>query len=306
MLMIFRGERGGRSPYDEAMEAIQKQKTMKITRNNAVVGAKVKLVTRNWGDHQTNPVWGGAYGQIQGEITGFDNYWIRVKWSNGCTNSYYDDDLEQIQVPAIKDETPVATVTVTLTKSTPTVTLEKAIRNIIEAYESDSKDFSAYDITKAVRKQVNDKVIELHGVAFEDVSGVQTQRIEHMHVRPIVRSVMDGKSNYSRLNSNDGYVLYKFTTATKPAVVYTPTGVSSTPASTPVAATSTASTNPVVDVEKLKVYIQGGSSTLKQIQSRFKVRGAKQPTVREIAQVVNATAGLMLEERKPFHSSLVF
>ena len=310
MLSRISIQRCGPSPYDEAMRAIQKQKeqNMNVTTKNAVVGEEVKLTSKRYGDYESNPIWGGHYGEVKGKIKSVGGDWIYVSWSNGRDNEYLDGELEVIKAPAT-----VPALNIVLDVKPKAVLLLSAVSMAVSAFALESKNFSAYDVTKAIRKQINDKVYSLVGVPFENINGVNTQRVEHNDVRPAVRSAVAGLLDYSRENTADGYILYKFVKQNdvKPAVVYTLTGVDTksmatpaTPADKQVAAPTSVSGASVVTKEKLRAYITLGGASLKQIQSRFKVRGGKQPTVREIAQIAK-DSNLRLIEAYPFHASLV-
>ena len=62
-------------------------------------GDRVKYVSGNWGDKETNPLWGGECGKIAGTISSKTEFSYRVEWENKLTNSSYtDDDLELVRI----------------------------------------------------------------------------------------------------------------------------------------------------------------------------------------------------------------
>uniref|UniRef100_A0A6M3LTP9 Uncharacterized protein n=1 Tax=viral metagenome TaxID=1070528 RepID=A0A6M3LTP9_9ZZZZ len=64
------------------------------------LGDVVKYTSNYWYDSKNNPLWGGKYGQIRGQITkishekGFNPYY--VVWKNDEFNSYLEEDLELV------------------------------------------------------------------------------------------------------------------------------------------------------------------------------------------------------------------
>lgn len=74
---------------------------MKVKTNDSLyVGAEVKLIASDYGDDNTNPIWGASYGKVSGIITDIRNIRyagdlnINVDWSNGFKNEYQERDLE--------------------------------------------------------------------------------------------------------------------------------------------------------------------------------------------------------------------
>ena len=63
------------------------------------IGDVVKYTSNSWGNAPQNPLWNGKHGKIKGKVYDIDPKYTRdtkVRWDNGHTNSYYEDDLELI------------------------------------------------------------------------------------------------------------------------------------------------------------------------------------------------------------------
>jgi len=61
------------------------------------IGDKVILATNRHGDHSSNPVWRGNYGEISGTVDKLhkgSGLKLSVLWNNGELNSYNHEDLE--------------------------------------------------------------------------------------------------------------------------------------------------------------------------------------------------------------------
>lgn len=65
---------------------------------------------------------------------------------------------------------------------------QAVVDEITQGFVANQCEFSAHDVTVCLRKKINDGVLELYGVAFEDVDGVNTQYVAHDDVRFIVRN----------------------------------------------------------------------------------------------------------------------
>lgn len=270
----------------------------KITIATATQGTEVILTSSKFGDSSRNPVYGGTQGKVKGKVvTIVPGRYIAVVWENGLLNHYDDECLETV---------PVAVVAPTI----PSLSLKDAVEQVIATqFIATNASFSAYDVTSKVRREVNEGRFEITGKQVEDVNGIKTQRVGHDEVRGLVRDYMNAVSTYDRRFNGD-YIVYQAnatvaapvvsTGSTAPAaplaLTFTPTGVKAT--GTPAATPSTVSS------QKLVAYVTKGPATLKQIQSRFKVRGAPQPTVRDLASVA-ASAGLKLEVKTPYYASVV-
>jgi hypothetical protein len=286
---------------------------MQVTRANATVGQEVKLTSTRWGDARNNPVWGGSQGQVKGKVSSIEQNWLAVDWDNGTRNHYSDTDLESIEVA-----TPTLTIGLSTTPATPapatpsvaTESLQTVVQNVINEQIAAGNSFSAYDITTKVRAVVNAGAVVLENRPVEDVNGRQTQRVTHDEVRPLVRSIMDTQSSYDRRFNGDYIVYQPNGTPATPSLsttVATPIPASKSLTFTPTGTTSTGSFSgsQSVDKTRLVTYITNkGSRTLKQIQSRFKVEGAAQPTVREIATAATS-AGLRIDTKTPYYASVV-
>ena len=62
-------------------------------------GDRVKYITGNYGDTDSNPLWGGIRGKIGGTVVNIpclDDPDLRVNWDNHLTNTYQDPDLSLI------------------------------------------------------------------------------------------------------------------------------------------------------------------------------------------------------------------
>jgi hypothetical protein len=61
-------------------------------------GTKVKLISFDYGDRPSNPIWGRRYGRIVGQVLAEDYGSVTVKWANGTTNGYYLHDLDYVRL----------------------------------------------------------------------------------------------------------------------------------------------------------------------------------------------------------------
>lgn len=265
---------------------------MKITIASAKVGDEVVLTTNKWGDTNSNPVWGGKFGKLVGKISSITANAMYIRWPNSTVNCYDGDSLE------------LATAYVVVTK--PLSSLKDAVTKVVTSFVERDLNFSAYEVTKALRVEINEGRITLDDRQKEDVNGIQTQKITHDEVRVYVRPIVSSYGNYAGIFNGD-YVVYtckipsvpavSAPVAVKPSVIITPTATVVTPAATSVAADS----KPVT-VTKLLTYVANKQApTLKQIQSRFK---GSPITVRSIATLAQQ-AGLRIDQKTPYHASVV-
>lgn len=83
--------------------------------------------------------------------------------------------------------------------------LSDAIQDEIDAFVSNGCNFSAFTITKNIRAKVNAEVLEIDGLPFETIGGVNTQNIEHDTVRSIVHQIcgFNNIAGYERHFVND-------------------------------------------------------------------------------------------------------
>lgn len=148
------------------------------------------------------------------------------------------------------------------------------------------KNFSAYDVTLALRGKVNNGEIELVDAQREDVDGVNTYRIERDKVREIVSQLYTAdllpqyKRDYARAGGNTYRVyVYDANLPVNPTPVSTPQVLptSSVPAQLPAKVGPVALTpQNQADIEaKILAYVKNQSAlnslpTLKKIQSRLK------------------------------------
>lgn len=286
---------------------------MTITKQNAIKGTVVILTSSKYGDGKYNPVYNSTEGQVTGVVEGVDDHgWIEVSWSNGQTNSYENGTLESAPVAvAVSASVPTVTITPAGIVATPVVkpsirvvTLVDIVKEVCDRFVNNSTQaFSAYDVTTRIRSYVNNKEVSIYGKAIEDVSGTQTQRIEHAEVRDLVRDYLATVQGIKReFNTTLGFTTFRKVDVPVP----TPTPI--VPAGSPVltfAPTGATLTGTSTFITKLQTYIANkGSATLKQIQSRFKVEGGDQITVREIYKTVNL-AGLKISAKVPYHASVV-
>jgi hypothetical protein len=63
-------------------------------------------------------------------------------------------------------------------------TFEQAITDEIRnGFMANQCEFSAHDVTVCIRKKVNDGLLEISGIPFQEIGGVKTQMIDHSDVR---------------------------------------------------------------------------------------------------------------------------
>ncbi len=307
---------------------------MKVTAASAINGAEVVLTSTKYNPSLSNPVYTGTGVKITGKITGIRDIsgrkWIDVSWTNGTNNSYEDETLEYTSSVATTPSvviTPTATLatipvpvstvpvpvvppikpTATILLAPAAVSLKSAVEAIINReFIAKGLSFSGYDVTSKLRRDVNESRVRIENLAFDTINRISTQRITHDEVRVFVRDFMNVTSTYDRKFNGD-------------YIVYIPNGTSaqaSTKASLGGLATPSVTITPTTTVTsgivgtsnfatKLQAYVASkGNPTLKQIQSRFKVKGADQITVRDIAAKVTAL-GLKLTSATPYYKSVV-
>jgi hypothetical protein len=69
-------------------------------------------------------------------------------------------------------------------------TLKQAVRDeIIQGFVANGCEFSAYTITVAIRAKVNNGMLEIDGIPYQMMNGVNTQVVSHGDVRDLVRLV---------------------------------------------------------------------------------------------------------------------
>jgi len=269
---------------------------MKITSSNAVLGTEVKLVGGSYTDCDSNPLWNGKSGQIKGVINSIESGWVRVSWSNGTRNSYRDNELENFVE----------------TKNVTPISLETAVQTVTKSFIDKAKEFSAFDITKALRVEINEGRIVLDDRVKRDVNGIDTQFVTNDEVRGLVRNYVSTFSTYYR-DFNQDFIVYKpngsgisaSVAPVAPAPASVRPVVTYSPSVKPQRSAVIFKSNGTITATKLLTYVDKKKNpTLKQIQSRFKVEGGKQVTVRQIESVVKA-AGLRIDTKSPYYASVV-
>ncbi len=307
-------------PNDSELESFKASKypstNMKVSFDNSKVGQEVILTSASYPDAKNNPRYNGVHGKVVGKIISLGDkfpLWISVKWGNGYENSYAKDagDLEFAPVATPVVAAPSVTITPTAVITTPVapalvkpvaISLATAVENVVNQFVNKRQAFSAYDITSTLRRQVNEGFTAIENRATENVSGLQTQRINHDEVRSLVRSVANNVGSYqSRMNST--YLLWEPLPVAAVATASKPSGPTVTITPTTTVATIT---YPLSQIAKpLVAYIsRNGPRTLKQIQSRFKVENGPQLTVSQLADEATK-AGLRIDKKTTFHASVV-
>jgi hypothetical protein len=74
-----------------------------------------------------------------------------------------------------------------------TLTLEEAVTEVVKDFVAKARDFSAHEVTTAIRNMVNTQVWEISGVpyGYVDATNTHSQMITHSDVRDIVKGVAD-------------------------------------------------------------------------------------------------------------------
>lgn len=91
-----------------------------------------------------------------------------------------------------------------------TKTIEQAVQDEIDAFIKNSCEFSAHTITTNIRTKVNNGQMEIDGLSYEMVNGVNTQKIDHNVIRSIVhqicaRNVSGYDRKWNQLPNGGGY-----------------------------------------------------------------------------------------------------
>ena len=155
-----------------------------------------------------------------------------------------------------------------------TLTFATAVLCAIRRFTSISFDFSAHDITKELRRQVNSGEIALSDIDERDVDGSITQYIEHDVVRNLVRELYTENliPDYGR-KDNGQYIVYTKLNITPSQTTTVTLAAQPTPTPTPTppqpAISQITKETMVIDYVKRKV-AKGEHPTLKRIQSRMK------------------------------------
>jgi len=292
------------------------------------VGDRVFLdasLGRKWDEGQDNPYSDGQYGNLDGEVTAIKSTWVDVKWDNGQINSYGDNDLNlaanRPQAHAPASAAPSVTVTPTGTTTAPVASkpaeakiiitaaalalpdLETAVARVVSKFTNDSLTFSAYDVTSRLRQEINSKQIEISSIPVSDVDGVQTRRIVHADVRPIVTRLVAGIPAYTkRLSANGDYIEYATIVPTPIRTAKAPT-VTVTPTATTTSGVLGSKTSASPRAHKItQEYVTAKrTTTLKAIQSRIKNDA---PTVREI-ETIAVGLGFKVTPKTPYYATEV-
>lgn len=96
--------------------------------------------------------------------------------------------------------------------------LDYFIRQVVGQFETDSRSFSALDVTNEIRRKVNQGESEVLGRPFETVGGISTQRVNHTEVRDELHSLYDSGAfpNLTR-SQGTGYLVYSVAASLPPA-----------------------------------------------------------------------------------------
>lgn len=275
------------------------QKIMKVTLTNAKVGDEVIYTSTKYPNGKSNPVYNGSEGKVTGIITQVNDRFIGVKWSNGYVNHYDNDCLE----------TAPAVVVAPVVAQLPLKDIVEAV--IASEFIAKNVQFSAYDVTSKVRREINEGRAIIAGKAKEDVNGMQTQRVAHDDIRAFVRDYMNNVSSFDRRFNGD-YIVYQpnaFASAQSAASTFAKVPVCVPPLKrlifTPTAVVASPAVNAGGLNAKIAAYVSGkGARTLKQIQSRFKIDNGPQFTIRELADYAKI-AGLRIDVKSPYYASVV-
>jgi hypothetical protein len=164
--------------------------------------------------------------------------------------------------------------------TTPNLTLREAVVNAVNELKTDG-NFSAHDITMAIRAAANGGEIALPGLENRNAasqSGIKYW-VNHEDVKRVIDALLnDGTLNnlgLTNVDSSGDFRVFEFGTqvAAPSAPVLTPsTRNASNPSASPV-------------VQKLKLYLSAvRSATLKQVQSALKINGV---TCKDLAGIAS-------------------
>jgi hypothetical protein len=192
--------------------------------------------------------------------------------------------------------------------------LATAVLVVIDTFRLNSQDFSAWDVTKELRRLTNDGVIDISEAPQTFYNGAPSRDISHANVRDLIHElsshnlIQDFRKEFS---GGGGFYVYRFQAAASKAPVlasFVATVQAPVVSSNTVVAVATPTrklSQAVVD--RINSYVNrkqavGLNPTLKQVQSALK--GTQNLTVSQIADVVS-NAGYNLIKASPFYASQV-
>ncbi len=175
-----------------------------------------------------------------------------------------------------------------------------AVLNTMANFVSTGTSFSAHDITKELRNQVNANNLRLTDLDEEMVGGVTTQRIDHDKVRTQVREVYE--SNVLPLDRDFGRGFMLYVPRSASPAISNPTPSLSVP--TPQITSPTFRQSPNFPVQRYlsNKFRKSQAPTLKQIQSAIRRKGSW--TVRELKDVCESL-GYSVVLTNPYYKSTV-
>lgn len=203
--------------------------------------------------------------------------------------------------------------------------LSVAVLDILRDFDSNHRNFSAYDVTVELRKRVNNGEVELTDKVPTDINGMMTFPVNHEEVKEVVSSLWHNdflKNRQREVLTGTNYWTYSCQVAQASSTPNMPVAAPTMPVKSTYitgtcppnhpALTSSCSltppTLPVVTAAEIKEYVRkrrldGKETTLKQIASRFKT---SKLTIRDVADIVSACPHIFqFDVRTPFYKSVV-
>jgi len=198
-----------------------------------------------------------------------------------------------------------------------TIKLNTAIIAQIKAFVDSGKDYSAYDVTKAIRNDCNSGVLAISDLQQEDVDGISSYKIVHSDVQAYVKELEQNnllfgcQKTYGVSHHGVSYVIYNPAPVvpTFQVAASTSTSTASTAAIAIPIKIKQSKTNKINAAlsSKIENYVvnkglKGSKATLKGIQSRLKQKGI---TVEDIYNFV-VDDGYYVSSTEPLHLSEVY
>lgn len=106
-----------------------------------------------------------------------------------------------------------------------TLTLEEAVTEVVKDFVAGARDFSAHEVTTAIRNKVNSQDWEISSIpyGYVDATNTHSQMITHSDVRDIVKGVADDLN--LRADYNSGHRVFLGSNAAQNSAPVASTGI---------------------------------------------------------------------------------
>jgi hypothetical protein len=165
-----------------------------------------------------------------------------------------------------------ATAASTAISTTPQLTLKEAVVNAVNELKVSKGNFSAHDVTTAIREAANSGEIALPGLEATQPNSTNIKYwVNHSDVKAIVDDLLNDGTlanlGMVNVNYNGGFRVFEFSTPVPSADDH-----DGAPAPTPAPNAANPTQSPLA--QRIDAYLsKAGTATLKQIQSALKVNG---------------------------------